>query len=154
MIKLYIGCSLTHAPEEFTDMVENLKVLLRKEYEVLDFLGLEKDSPTSTPTDVYKWDIQKCVSMCDMFVSICDCPSIGLGYEMATALEKYSKPILGLAMEKSKVSRLVIGIDHPMYAFKYYKTQEDIIALIKEKELKHFKPIISPEVCETDVCAV
>ena len=150
MRKLYIGASLTQAPKEFVEKIENLKNKLRKDYEILDFLGLKK----GTPADVYKWDIQKCVAICDIFVTICDYPSIGVGYEMATALEKYSKPTLGLSMEKSKVSRLVSGIDHPMYTFKYYKTEKDIIALIKEKELKHFKPVLFPEVCETDVCVV
>ena len=150
MRKLYIGCLLTHAPKEFVDMVEKLKGVLRKGYEVFDFVGLMD----GTPTLVYKQDIQKCVALCDIFVAICDYPSLGLGYEMATALEKYSKPTLALAMENAQSSRLVFAIDHPMYTFKYYKTLEDIISLIKEKELKHFKPVLSPETCETDVCAV
>ena len=150
MKKLYVGASLTQAPKEFIDKVENLKKELRKEYEILEFLGLEN----GTPQDVYKQDVQKCVALCDIFVAICDHPSLGLGYEMATALEKYSKPTLALAMESAKISRLVLGIDHPMYTFKYYKTLEDIIALIKEKELKHFAPVAPIEVCGTDVCAV
>ncbi len=150
MRKLYVGCSLTHSPQDFKDLVLNLKEKLRADYEVFEFLGLEK----GTAVDVYKEDIGICVARCDFFVAICDHASLGLGYEMGTALEKYSKPTLGLAHEDSNVGRLVLGIDHPMYTFKRYKTSEDIISLIKEKELKHFKPAAPLEVCGTDVCAV
>jgi hypothetical protein len=153
MRKFYIAYSFTHAPKDFLDEMANLKEQLKKEYEILDFLDLEKNNPTSTAADVYKWDVKKCVAMCDMFVAICDHPAIGLGYELATALEKYSKPTLGIVKEGTKLTRLVEGIDHPMYTFKRYSTTEDIVNAIKEKELKHFKPVIV-EVCETDVCAV
>src|SRR3989338_4474192 len=127
MLKLYIGCSLTHSPEDFKDLVLNLKEKLRADYEVFEFLGLTN----GTPTDVYNEDIGRCVARCDFFVAICDHPSLGLGYEMGTALEKYSKPTLGLAHETSNVSRLVLGINHPMYTFKRYKTLEDIVSFIK-----------------------
>ncbi|MBI4156039.1 MAG: hypothetical protein HY507_02280 [Candidatus Zambryskibacteria bacterium] len=150
MRRIYIGCSLTHSPQEFKDLVLNLKEKLKGEYEVFEFLGLEK----GTATDVYHEDVGRCVARCDLFVAICDHSSLGLGYEMATALEKYSKPTLGLGHEDSNISRLVIGIDHPMYEFRRYKTLDEIILFIKEKELKHFKPVASAEICETDVCAV
>ncbi len=148
--KIYIGCSLTHSPQEFKDLVTKLKGELSSEYEILEFLGLEK----GTPADVYKADILQGITRSDFLVALCDYPSIGLGYEMATALEKYSKPTLGLAHVDAKVTRFVEGIDHPMYTFKRYTFIEEIISSIKEKELKHFKPIAPVEVCETDVCAV
>lgn len=150
MRKIYIGCSLTHAPADFVAKIEKLKNELRRDYEVLDFIGTEK----GTPADVYKSDIQKCIAGCDIFVAICDYPAIGLGYEMGTAIEKYSKPTLGLIKEGLKVSRLVLGINHPMYTLKYYNTIENIISLIKEKELQHFKPTTPFDVCESDVCKV
>jgi len=150
MRKIYIGCSLTQAPQEFRDKVEALKALLKKEYEVLDFIGLEK----GTPEEVYRWDIQRCVAACDIFVAICDYPAIGLGYEMATALEKYSKPTLALVSDGVSVSRLVLGINHPMYTLKQYVTAEDAIACIREKECMHFKPAAPAEICDSDVCAV
>ena len=150
MIKIYIGCSLTHAPQDFLALVDKVKSELKKEYEVLEFLGLSK----GTSEDVYKQDIQRNIVQCDMFVAICDHPSIGLGYEMAAALEKYSKPTIALAKEGSQISRLALGINHPMYTFKYYKDFAEILSLIKEKEQKHFKSNPISEASNTEVCDV
>lgn len=127
MKKLYVGCSLTQAPEEFKTAVENLKNELRKDFEILDFIGLT----AGTPTDVYKWDIHECVAKCDVFIAICDLPAIGLGYELAVAVEHLGKPTLALAQKDAKVTRLVLGIDKPNYTLTRYKTMEEIPQLIK-----------------------
>ena len=87
MKKLYVGCSLTLAPESFRQSVEELKNKLRADYEVFDFLGLVK----GTAKDVYEWDIHHCVAKCDLFLAVCDYPSLGLGYEMGVAVEKLYK---------------------------------------------------------------
>lgn len=62
---------------------------------------------------------------------------------MGVALEKLQKPTLGLIKEGSNLSRLVLGIDHPMYTLAYYETLEDILTLIREKELRHFGDVSS-----------
>lgn len=127
--KLYVGCSLTQAPAEFRAAVEALKTNLRDTYEVLDFVGLEK----GTPTDVYHWDIQHCVSACDLLVGICDYPAIGLGYEMSVATEALHKPVLAVAQTNTQVSRLLLGIDAPGYSFVRYSQLQDVPALIAQK---------------------
>lgn len=149
MRKIYLACSLTHAPTDFLEKIDTLKNNLRKEYEVLDFVGLEK----GTPQEVYEHDL-RCVLTANIVVSICDYPAIGLGYEMSLALEKYSKPTLALVHNDSKLSRLVEGINHPMFTLKKYNSVDEILGLIKEKELQHFKIPISVDVCEGDVCIV
>ena len=126
--KIYVGCSLTQAPSEFVKMVEGLKNRLRAEYKVFDFIGLEN----GTPTDVYRWDIHRCVAECDLFVAICDYPAIGLGYEMGVAIEKYGKPTLAVAHEDSKVSRMLLGIDSSVYTWRRYRTIEDIVMFIQQ----------------------
>jgi hypothetical protein len=128
-LRLYVGCSLTQAPKEFKDEVEELKWELREHFEVFDFVGLEK----GTPADVYKWDIHNCVAKCDLFVAICDFPAIGLGYEMATAIEKLGKPTLLLVRHGILLTRLVLGIEHPFCTLESYKTREDMVRLIREK---------------------
>lgn len=147
MRKIYLACSLTYAPKDFLEKIDELKNNIRKEYEVLDFVGLEK----GTPQEVYEHDI-KCVLMADMVVSICDYPAIGLGYEISLALEKYSKPTLALVHKDSKLSSLVEGINHPMFALKRYDSFDEILGLIKEKESQHFKIPVSVDICEEDVC--
>lgn len=102
---LYVGCSLTKAPESFKDMVEEFKARLRTEgYEVFDFIGVVK----GTAEDVYKWDIEHCVRDCDALIAICDEPSIGLGWEMGEAV-RLGKPVLALAHIEAKVTRMVLG---------------------------------------------
>jgi hypothetical protein len=103
--KLYVGCSLTQASEEFKGQVEELKAALRLDgYEVLDFVGLVK----GTPKDVYEWDIKHCVGACDAFIAICDEPAIGLGFELCEAI-RLGKPVLAVAHKDTRVSRLVPG---------------------------------------------
>ena len=126
-MKIYIGCSLTQAPESFKAMVEEVKDHLRQEHEVLDFVG----TVAGTPQDVYEWDINKCVPECDVFIAICDLPAVGLGYELGVAVEELKKPTLALAHKDQKVSRLLHGIDQPHYTFEQYDSLDDVVEKIK-----------------------
>ena len=126
-MKIYVGCALNYSGEEFRQKIEELKNILRKDHEVFDFVGLTK----GTPKDVYNWDIENCVKNCDVFVAICDYPSIGLGYELACALEKFQKPTLALAHEDLKVTRLVLGIEKPNYEFRRYKNIDEVPDLVE-----------------------
>jgi hypothetical protein len=101
---LYVGCGLTHAPEEFRDHVGELKNVLSEQYEVFDYIGLEG----GTSAEVYRWDIEKCTPGCDLFVGIFDYPSTGLGQELQKRID-IGKPALGLAHSLSKVTRAVTG---------------------------------------------
>ncbi len=76
--KLYVGCSLNGAPEEFVEHVTRVKDGLREGYEVLDFVGHTREGFKR----IYEWDIEHCVRTCDMFVAICDERSTGLGWEL------------------------------------------------------------------------
>jgi hypothetical protein len=128
--KLYVGCSLTHASDEFKTSVENLKKTLRMGgYEVFDFVGLVN----GTPKDVYNWDIGHCIKDCDAFIGICDFPSIGLGWEMNEAI-RLGKPSLGVAHNDAHVTRLVIGAAEvePNFRFERYKDLvKDVIPMTK-----------------------
>ena len=112
MKKLYFGCSLTHASEEFRREMEDFKNTLRHDYEVFDFLGLEK----GTERDVFLHDT-KCVRECDLFVAEVSHPSTGIGCELGIALT-IGKPILAVAKHNAKVARLILGVDAPNYVFK------------------------------------
>jgi hypothetical protein len=129
-IKLYVGCLLTQASEEFKDGVEQLKVTLRAEgYEVFDFVGLV----AGTSADVYNWDIGHCVKDCDALIGICDFPSIGLGYELNEAV-RLQKPVLAVAHKDSKVTRLVEGAAEvePNFSFERYSDiSQDIIPMVE-----------------------
>lgn len=128
--KLYVGCALTEAPEDFKNAVEQLKEDLRADvYEVFDFVGLF----AGTPADVYKWDIGHCVRDCDALIGICDYPSIGLGFELNEAL-RLKKPVLALAHTDSRVTRLVLGAAElePSFRFERYDDLKLILPLVNE----------------------
>ncbi len=126
-MKLYIGCGLTQAPEDFKKKVEDVKDELRKKYEILDFVGLT----AGTAKDVYNWDINECVEKCDVFIAIADYPALGLGYEIGVSVEKLSKPTLVLAQTEALITRLILGVDKLNYKFARYEKMEEIPLLIE-----------------------
>ncbi|HSX35266.1 MAG TPA: hypothetical protein VLF62_06515 [Candidatus Saccharimonadales bacterium] len=128
--QLYVGCSLSHAPEAFKTAVEDLKNALRaKGYVVFDFVGLVN----GTSKDVYNWDIGHCVGDCDALIAICDEPSIGLGYEMNEAI-RLKKPVLAVAHTDALVTRLVLGAAEvePNLRFERYSKLADVAELVDE----------------------
>ncbi|HSW98697.1 MAG TPA: hypothetical protein VLF71_02575 [Candidatus Saccharimonadales bacterium] len=130
LARLYVGCSLTSAPESFKSEVETFKDRLRAEgYEVFDFVGLVN----GTPADVYNWDIGHCVRDCDLLVAICDEPSIGLGWELGEAT-RLGKPVLAIAHKDARVTRLVLGAAdvEPNVRFERYGHVNDALPLVAE----------------------
>lgn len=128
--KLYVGCSLTQAPEEFKESVEGLKIVLRQRgYEVFDFVGLVN----GTAEEVYRWDIGHCVKACDLLVGICDYPSIGLGWELATSV-RLGKQTLAVAHVDASVTRLIAGAAEvePNFTFeRYTDLAQDILPFVE-----------------------
>jgi hypothetical protein len=59
-------------------------------------------------------------------------PSIGLGYELGTAVEKHHLPTLAVAHVDSKVTRLVLGISDPMFHFERYTEMAEVIEMVKQ----------------------
>lgn len=133
MLTLYVGCSLTQAPEDFKKHVADLKESLKADYTVLEFIGLS----AGTAKDVYEWDIHECVEKCDVFIALCDYPSIGLGYELGVAVEKRNIPTLALAHTDVKITRLIQGIERPTYEFTRYSDFSEIPGLIKKFLVKN-----------------
>jgi hypothetical protein len=142
--KLYVGCGLTNAPEEFKEGVEQLKDRLKKHYDVFDFVGLT----AGTAEDVYRWDIEHCVADCDLFVGVCDYPSIGLGWELNEAIDLY-KPTLGVAHEKALVTRLVLGAAavKPNFTFQRYNDLAlEVPAFVEEQLMVAQNKLSVPEI--------
>ena len=131
--KLYIGCSLTLLPvdkkDDFLRMTSEIKKELGKYFEVLEFKGMADlltDHPL-TPQQIYDFDIKECVMKADCMLAFCDYPSLGLGYEMATCIEKQGIPVLAVAHKDAIVGRIIRGIGHKDFKFFYYNSEEEII---------------------------
>ena len=126
-LKIYVGCALTYASEEFKTEVEIFKQELRKICEVLCFISISED----TPYAVYYHDIHRCVMVADLVVAVADHPSTGLGYEMATQSEARKKPLLVVAHVNSLVSDLIMDTQQPGFQFMRYKNLHDVIPVIQ-----------------------
>ena len=133
--KLYIGCALTIVPQDkkevFWGIIKEIKKELNKNFEILEFKGLGD----FTTKEVYDFDIKECVMKADYMLAICDYPSLGLGYELGTAVEKMGIPVLAVAHKNALIAKLIRGIDHKNFEFFYYNSTKEII----EKTLEIFK---------------
>jgi uncharacterized protein YfkK (UPF0435 family) len=129
MIKIYVGCGLTHAPEDFKQKVAELKEKLASipSVQVLKFLGLVD----GTAHDVYVHDIINCVCECDIMIAICDEPSTGLGWEMCEQTKR-GKPLLAFGHDSSKITRLVLDPQLSSYRFYRYQDFNDIYEIVKD----------------------
>lgn len=127
MKKIYVGCSLAHAPAEFIDGIMALKNELRKHHEIMDFVGLGDHDPRK----VFEWDTN-CVKTCDCFIADATYPSTGLGIEIGLAIE-HKKSILAIAKKGAKVSSMVTGITAKKFSFMWYENALDVVEDIKKK---------------------
>jgi len=130
--KIYVGCAINNlTPEQkavFFKEVNAVKAELNKDFEVLEFIG-----DAAAPAEkIYDWDINGCVYKADFMLAICDHPSLGLGYEMGTAIEKCGIPVLAVAHATSSVSRLIIGISGKDFSFRRYEKVSDIAGMVRE----------------------
>ncbi len=115
---IYVGCALTHAPQEYHDQVAQLKLHLGNHFRVKEFLGLT----AGNPQDVYHEDIRCGVGGADVFVAFADYPSTGLGLELGAAVWRCNKPVLLMWQRNSMVTRLIKGInDYPRLVCKTYE---------------------------------
>jgi hypothetical protein len=123
--KLYIGCSLTYASEEFRQSIVDLKNTLADEFEILEFLGLVD----GTSKQVFDHDA-KCVLSSNLFVAICDYPSLGLGVELGIAFQANKKTLV-LSRNGVKVSRMVLGMESANIKFEEYNHNQDLPDIIR-----------------------
>lgn len=130
MKRIYIGCSLNNAPDDFIENISDFKNELRSKgkYEVLEFVGKVGGSNV----DVFKWDIEQCVDKCDVMIAVCDLPSTGLGIEIER-MSSRKRPVLLLANSNSSVSRLIQGYAevNELMTFKRYSSFNDMVKISK-----------------------
>jgi hypothetical protein len=128
---VYVACSLTHASPEFRAVVESFKDELGLVCNIIRFAGLASGR---SPREIYMYDIHECVGSSDLVVAICDHPSIGLGYEIATQLERRGMPCLCIAHENSHVTEFILDVHQPGFEFKRYKDlQKEGVEMVLKK---------------------
>jgi hypothetical protein len=135
-LRLYVGHKLTNASEALLTKMsllrDGIERELADEFVILKFLGLVG----GTSFDVFQQDINVNVATCDLMLAIIDEDSSGLGFEIATALSRYGKPILLIQHSNvPHVSRLIIGAaEHNQGNMLHVivNDQSDIIRAIRE----------------------
>lgn len=110
-LRVYVGCALTHAPQDFKDGIELFKKRLREiEWiEVLDFITPNSTLQNPDPGHIYYNDIHECVGTAHVLVADICHASLGLGYELGTSAEKHKIPVLMYAPKNCRISQLPIG---------------------------------------------
>lgn len=134
--KLYVGCGLTQAPQEFKNEVERTKEELAEDWEIMQFQG----TTAGSEIDVYEVDIIRNVGGCDAFVGIMDEPSWGLGFETHEAINK-SKPTLLVAHVASKITRLALGAPH--FVNMSFRRYEDMVQNVPDIVREEFATVLS-----------
>ncbi len=144
---LYVGCGLTHAPQEFKDSIAAFKDELRKIpwITLLDFVSpLNGDAwKTMNSLQVYHNDIHECVKNSHVFIADVSYASIGLGWELGTSVEKHQKRTIMCLKEDMTFSHLPNGApqhsNNPALTLKTYKESitELVSYLIEELKIIH-----------------
>ncbi len=133
-IILYYGHKLTKATEEFIERMNSMRSYLESalpDCRILKFLGV-KDG---TSADVFQQDIKVNVASCVLFIAIIDEESTGLGFEIASALYRYGKPVLILYTKGKTVTRLVLGAvihESEQMLERVMETEEDAANAVRE----------------------
>ena len=118
---------MTHASEEFKVEIKELKKTLSPKFEII-----QQDEPAlDTPRKMFEFDTNS-IKGCDLLLAECSLPSIGLGFEIATALQ-HNKPVLAIMNQAAKVSKFILGISDHRFSLVSYNSINEIPDAIEKK---------------------
>lgn len=146
-VRVYIGCGLTHAPEEYRQQIIQFKDRLRaiEWIEVLDFVTKNSTSELPDPLHIYHNDIHECVGTAHAMIADLSYPSTGLGWELGTCIEKHQIRVIMCAHRDAVVSHLPIGaaLRHDTLASfdRYEKSISDLFDFCIKELQKIKKPL-------------
>lgn len=132
-LKLYVGCALTEAPPEFRDDIVQLKEVLKKDYDVLEFLGLT----AGTAEDVFQRDINENVANCDLLLIVGDHASWGAAIELTFGTAIHKKPVL-FVRKNRKLTRIIPGMASffPNLRYEFYDDLLRDVPLLLYKKIQ------------------
>ncbi len=144
-LKIYVSCSLTHAPEDYKENIKMfIKELKKNDFvEILEFCSPLPGQQQSVfdALDVYHNDIHDCVEHANVLISEISFPSTGLGFELGAAMEKHGTGVIMFAQNEAVVSKLILGaaIAHnsPVYRYDQSIMEHMPSLLTKLKQLYH-----------------
>lgn len=89
--------------------------------EIIPWFGT---GPVDDVREIYRYD-KGALESSDVVIAEVSYPSHGVGMELMHAIHT-GKPIIALAKEGQKVSRMVLGIDYEKFTFIWYRDLEEL----------------------------
>jgi len=134
MKKIYLGCALYNASQEYRASIELLQDLIESfpEVELLKFKSKPTELGDFTSKEIYKYD-REMVESADMMIAEASNPSLGLGMETMIAIHR-EIPVHVIYKEDAQVSKMIRGTAdvHDFVALHTYKDAEDLKTLVAE----------------------
>ncbi len=133
-MNIYFACSITGG-REYEAIYQALMAALLADGHQIPTAHLADSDVTAleaqvSPTDVYARDVAW-IQAADALVAEVSVPSHGVGYEVGYALNA-GKPVLCLAHEGRKVSKMITGNPHPQLQTKRYRDGADAVRVVRE----------------------
>ena len=133
-MNIYFSCSITGGRDDQSVHEEIVRHLLSQGHDVptahLSSASVMDEEAVIEPRDVYLRD-SKWVEDCDALIAEVSTPSHGVGYEIALAL-LLGKPVFCCYQEGRKISKMILGNDHPTLSIKPYKSVYDLLLSVDE----------------------
>ena len=133
-MNIYFSCSITGGRDDQSVYEEIVRHLLSQGHDVptahLSSASVMDEEAVIEPRDVYLRD-SKWVEECDALIAEVSTPSHGVGYEIALAL-LLGKPVFCCYQEGRKISKMILGNDHPTLSISPYKSVYDLLLSVDE----------------------
>ena len=132
-MNIYFACSITGG-REFEGMYQELMAALLADGHVIPTAHLADSGVTAleakvSPEEVYARDVAW-IQAADALIAEVSVPSHGVGYEVGYALDA-GKPVLCLAREGRRVSKMITGNPHARLQSKRYRDNAEAIDMAR-----------------------
>ena len=145
---LYFSCSLTGGRQDqpaYAAMVGHLQALGHRVLTAhLAFESVMAADGGLSPEAVFERDTTW-LRDCDAVIAEVSTPSHGVGFEIAYALER-GRPVLCLAREDVRVSKMLTGIRQPGFTFGTYRTSVEALGHMEAFLARYQELITRPHV--------
>jgi len=133
-MNIYFSCSITGGRKDQQAYQAIVTALLEDGHEVPTAILASKDvmafETIIQPEEVFLRDTAW-VEGCDAVVAEVSTPSHGVGYEIALALS-LGKPVLCCYQSGRRVSKMILGNNHPLIQLAEYDELHQIVTLVRE----------------------
>jgi len=131
---IYFACSITGG-REFEDVYQDLIRALLSDGHAIPTAYLADSGVTAleakvSPEEVYNRDVAW-IEATSALIAEVSVPSHGVGYEVGYALQ-VGKPVLCLAQEGRRVSKMITGNPHPRLTSLSYRDSAEAVRLARE----------------------